>query len=194
MHTEQAEYNTTTTARTDAAHTELEAHAPEADYREAEESFAELLKADCLDKHIRRRPVAARLFERGLEEALAVAYTVGANRVESNSRAVNAELAHLFLQRVLYCINRLKFFWYDDLSNYDNERSSYLRKIRDLIEGTWQEWELALLDVEALRGEDVREALLRRAARDVSPAPSASGLYFRDEISEAGYRRLLAIA
>jgi Iron-containing redox enzyme len=194
MLTEQAEYITATSARTDAAHTALEAHAPEADYSEAEESFTELLKSDSLDEHIKRRPAPARLFERGLEEALAAAYTIGPDVIESNRRADNAESAQLFLQRVLYRINRLKFFWYDDLSNYDNERSSYLREIRDLIEGAWQEWELAHLDVEALAREVVREALLKRAARDVSPAPSASGLYFRDEVNEAGYRRLLAIA
>jgi hypothetical protein len=194
MHTEQAEYISAMTARTDAAHTALEAHAPKADYSEAEESFVELLKVSCLDEHIKRHPLAARLFERGLEEALPVAYTIGPDVIESNRRADNAESAQLFLQRVLYRINRLKFFWYDDLSNYDNERSSYLRKIRDIIEGAWQEWELAHLDVEALTREDVREALLKRAARDVSPEPSASGLYFRDEVNEAGYRRLLAIA
>ncbi len=182
------------TARADAAHTTLEARTREAEYAEAEESFAELLKADCLDEHVRSRPAAVRLFERGLEEALAVAYTIIADDVETNGLAYTADPAHLFLQRVLYRINRLKFFWYDDLSNYDNERSSYLRKVRDLIEGAWAPWELALLDVEALTETEVREALLKRAASDVSPAPSASGLYFRDEVDEAGYRRLLAIS
>ena len=106
MLTEQAEYIITTTASTDAVHTPLEAHAPEADYTEPEENFAELLRADCLDEHIRRRPAAASLFERGLQEALADAYTIGPDVIERNSRADNAESAHLFLQRVLYRINR----------------------------------------------------------------------------------------
>ena len=31
--------------------------------------------------------------------------------------------AHLFLQRLLYRMNRLKLFWYDELENYVNENS-----------------------------------------------------------------------
>jgi hypothetical protein len=173
----------------------LETRTPKADYDEAEECFNELLKADRLDERVRRRPSAVRLFERGLEEALAVAYSgLRADAVDNIGRACAAPSAHLFLQRVLYRINRLKFFWYDDLSNYDNERSSYLRGVREQIEEAWQEWELAQLNVATLKSEDVCEALIERAARDVSPAPSASGLYFRDEVNETGYRRLLAIA
>jgi hypothetical protein len=34
---------------------------------------------------------------------------------------------------------------YDDLSNYVNERSLWLAKLRDTIEEPWQEWELAQL-------------------------------------------------
>lgn len=158
-----------------------------ADYSAAEKIFAALMKTDCLDEYVNSRPPSVRAFERELEAALAAAYGE-----ESDSRANAA--AHLFLQRVLYGINRLKLFWYDDLSNYDNERSSYLREVRERIEAAWQRWELAQLDVEALRRENVREALLSRAAYDVSPPPSACGLYFREQIGEAGYRRLLSIA
>jgi hypothetical protein len=95
---------------------------------------------------------------------------------------------------VLYRINRLKLFWYDDLHNYDSERSAYLHQLRDRIEQAWQAWELSVLDVAALSGENVGEALLRRAAYDVSPPPSTTGLYFRDHMGKVGYRRLLAIA
>jgi hypothetical protein len=193
MHSEQAGY-ATTTANNNAAQTALEMCAPERKYKEAEESFAELMKADCLDEYVRTRPLSLRLFERGLEDALAATYTLVSDRSEINNGIAAKESAHLFLQRVLYRINRLKFFWYDDLSNYDNERSFYLRQVRDRIEGAWHEWELAQLDAARLRQEDVREALVKRAAYDVSPAPSKSGLYFRDEVSEAGYRHLLAIA
>jgi Iron-containing redox enzyme len=193
MHSEQS-LRTETAARTNAAHNALEMRVPEAKFKEAEESFAELMKADCLDEYVRSRPLSLRVFEQGLEEALAATYAFVADGVEINNQADAAASAHLFLQRVLYRINRLKFFWYDDLSNYDNERSSYLRQVRDRIEGAWHEWELAQLDAAALRQEDVREALIKRTAYDVSPAPSASGLYFRDEVNEVGYRRLLAIA
>jgi hypothetical protein len=98
------------------------------------------------------------------------------------------------LQRVLYRINRLKLFWFDDLNNYDNERSAYLHQLRDRVEQAWQASELSFLNVAALRRENVREALLRRAAYDVSPPPSTTGLYFRDHVGHVGYRRLLAIA
>jgi hypothetical protein len=179
------------TASAGAAHNARVTRATETGYDEAEESFAELIKIAGLDEHVRSRPLAARRFERGLEDALAAAYTTGA---EDTGHAEASESAHLFLQRVLYRINRLKFFWYDDLSNYDNERSAYLREVRDRIEEAWQAWELAQLDVASLGPEDVREALVNRAARDLSPEASATGLYFRDEVNEAGYRRLLAIA
>ncbi|MBA2733571.1 MAG: iron-containing redox enzyme family protein, partial [Acidobacteria bacterium] len=191
MHSEQAGY---ASAHNNKEHDTLEMRRPEAEYNEAEESFVEMMQADCLDEYVKGRPSIVRSFERALEEALASAYTVIADGVEINNRASIPESARLFLQRVLYRINRLKFFWYDDLSNYDNERSSYLRQIRDRIEGAWASWELALLDVASFPYEDVREGLLRRSAYDVSPTPSASGLYFRNEIREAGYRRLLAIA
>ncbi len=88
-------------------------------------------------------------------------------------------MAHLFLQRVLYRINRLKLFWFDDLSNYRNERSAYLREVRERIEGAWHTWELSHLDVAALVREDVRDVrLLHRAAVDVSPPPSTDAQYF----------------
>lgn len=190
MHSEQAEHGIRAAS---ASYTTMEVR--RADYKEAEECFSELLKSDNLDSLVRRRPTIARPFERGLEEALASAYgAVRASSVGTNAHARATDSAHLFLQRVLYRINRLKFFWYDDLSNYDNERSSYLRRVRDSVEEAWQEWELAQLDVAALRSEEVRAALLKRAARDVAPPPSASGRYFRDEVNETGYRRLLAIA
>lgn len=34
---------------------------------------------------------------------------------------------------------------YDDLSNYVNERSLWLAKLRDTIEEPWQEWEMGQL-------------------------------------------------
>jgi hypothetical protein len=173
-------------ARADA----LRTRAPEANYDEAMESFAGLMKIAGLDEHVRLHPRAVVLFERELAEALDAAY---GDEIDDGAQVSAAAAAHLFLQRVLYRINRLKFFWYDDLSNYDNERSSYLRSVRDRIEARWQQWEAAQLSMEALRREDVKGGLLRRAARDVSPMPSDGGLYFRDEVTEAGYRRLLAI-
>jgi hypothetical protein len=160
-------------------------------FDEAEEIFARLVVAEGLDELANSRPPEVLEFERVLEAALTSAYDGGEEEGKTDART---EAARLFLQRVLYRVNRLKLFWYDELANYENERSEYLRAVRGRVEAAWQKWELAQLDVEAVRREDVREALVRRAARDVAPAPSACGLYFRDEMGEAGYRRLLAVA
>ncbi len=173
-----------------AAHAATSGQTPESRYDEAEESFAALSKLPRLDAHVQSHPRSVALFEEALEEALTLAYD-GEATDEASASSIAAQL---FLQRTLYRINRLKFFWYDDLSNYDNERSSYLRSVRDRVEEAWQQWESNQLDVESLRAEDVSSGLVRRAAADLSPAPSASGLYFRDEVGQSGYRRLLAIA
>ena len=164
-----------------------------AEYGEAEESFAELIKSKCLDHYIRDRPAPVRRFEAAVDKALSSISPASDKDVKSHSSQAD-DCARLFLQQVLYRINRLKLFWYDDLQNYNNERSAYLHQLRDTIEQAWQAWELSFLDVAALTRENVGEALLRRAAYDVSPPPSASGLYFRDHVGQVGYRRLVAIA
>lgn len=153
-------------------------------YDEAEREFAALLEVEGLDALAAARPRPVVTFERALDAALNAAY----------GRAPDPAPAHLFLQRVLYRINRLKLFWYDDLRRYTNERSAYLRDVRERIEAAWQGWELSHLDAGELRAEDVDEWLRQRAARDVAPPPSADGLYFRERVGEAGYRRLLAVA
>lgn len=163
------------------------AGAPAPDYSAAEQQFAGLIGLEDLDERVAARPALAGEFERALGRALEDAYGPRAS--------AGAESARLFTQRVLYRVNRLKLFWYDDLGRYDNERSGYLRGVRDRVEGAWQTWELAQLDAASPRvEEDVAEALKRRAAEDVAPPPSADGLYFRERVGEAGYRRLLAIA
>jgi hypothetical protein len=169
-----------------------EERAAEAAYTRAEESFTALLKAGRLDEQVICRPQTMRRFERGLENALSAVYTIEPDTYRSGADAI--EGGHLFLQRVLYRINRLKLFWFDDLSNYENEDSRYLQQTRSRIEAAWQSWERAQLAVTELSREDACEALLRRSASDVSPPCSANGRYFRHQVSEAGYRRLLAIA
>jgi hypothetical protein len=164
-----------------------------AEYAEAEESFAEILKAKCLDDYVRQHPPPVRLLESAVEKALSSIYTISVDAFKCHSGQAD-DCARLFLQRVLYRINRLKLFWFDDLINYDNEHSAYLHELRDRIEQAWQAWELSFLNIAALRREKVPEALLRRAAYDVSPPPSPSGLYFREHVGQTGYRHLLAIA
>jgi Iron-containing redox enzyme len=171
------------------------------DYSDAEEQFANLITLEDLDERVAARPAVAAAFERALANALEDAY--------GPYSSADADAARLFTQRALYRVNRLKLFWYDDLSGYENERSAYLRGVRDRVEAAWQAWEFAELDASRVdegepvndegepvddEGEPVSDALRRRAAADVAPAPSADGLYFRERVGEAGYRRLLAIA
>ncbi|MBW4561016.1 MAG: iron-containing redox enzyme family protein [Mojavia pulchra JT2-VF2] len=152
-------------------------------YDRAEQQFIELLTTENLDELLEQEPAKAREFERTLSTAILNAYHNGRGD----------EQAHRFLQRILYRINRLKLFWYDDLRNYTNERSLYLYSCRNQIEAAWQAWELAQIDVPALQQLDVKQALIERASVDVDPPLSPDSRYIREEMSEAGYRHLLAI-
>ncbi len=142
------------------------------------------MEMDELDEQVVRHPLSVKEFEKTLAVALESAYRHGAGDNH----------CHLFLQRILYRINRLKFFWYDELSNYKNEGSDYLRGIRNRIEAVWAKWEISQLIPERIQETSVAEALRRRAVADLSPAPSVEGIYFRDHMGVAGYRRLLEIA
>jgi len=154
-------------------------------FAKAEAQFALLMEMDELDQRIFSGPSIAREFEQALAFALRPAFGSVAGNYPH----------HLFLQRVLYRINRLKFFWYDDLSNYKNERSDYLRQVQHRIESAWEPWELSQLASErSIDGEEVTDGLRRRAAADLAPTPSQEAIYFRDHMGIAGYRRLLQIA
>lgn len=158
-------------------------HLAAINYAQAEQQFIDLLEMEDLDKKLDAQATIASNFEKALTAALTEAY-----EQESGSDA-----AHRFLQRVLYRINRLKLFWYDDLRRYTNERSAYLRDVRDRIETPWQEWELAQIDVAALQKVDVKQALIERGARDLDPPLSSDSRYLQEQMTEAGYRRVLAI-
>ncbi|MBD2094575.1 iron-containing redox enzyme family protein [Trichocoleus sp. FACHB-591] len=157
-------------------------------YLESEQQFVRLLELEDLDQRVQAEPGLVQDFERVLAIALDAAYV---------NEQPEAEAAHRFVQRVLYRINRLKFFWYDDLRHYINERSFYLQQIRNRIESVWQVWEGQQLDVAALRQLDlsaVKQALIERSDADLDPPLNASSRYLREEATLAGYRRLLAIA
>lgn len=150
----------------------------------AEKDFRSLLEVDELDQRLRVDPLRAGEFEEALAYSLEAAYGGG----------TAGDHVHLFLQRVLYRINRLNLFWYDNLSNYQNEDSDYLRLIRKRIEAAWQPWELSQLKLPELDGAEIPACLRGRAQVDVAPPPSSEGIYFRDQMRVAGYRRLLEIA
>ena len=153
-------------------------------YNHAEQEFIQLLTMEDLDQKIEAEPSIVASFKNALSLAIMEAY-----KQESGCAA-----AHSFLQRILYRINRLNLFWYDDLKQYTNERSFYLQKVRNQIESSWQKWELAHFDVAALQQLDVSLALTERAAFDLNPPLSEDSRYLRQEMTEAGYQHLLAIA
>ncbi|MBV9385038.1 MAG: iron-containing redox enzyme family protein [Chroococcidiopsidaceae cyanobacterium CP_BM_ER_R8_30] len=153
-------------------------------YERAEQQFIQLLETEALDRKLAAQLVSVSEFEKALTMAIEATY----------AGTSSEDAAHLFLQRVLYRINRLKLFWYDDLRHYTNERSIYLRTVRDHIEEAWQQWELTHLDVKAYQEMDVKQTLRKWVADDVEPPFSADGLFYRDRVTEAGYRCLVAIA
>jgi hypothetical protein len=153
------------------------------DYTHAEQQFIQLLATENLDSQIRTQPDLVQDFEGALQTALTSAYTE--NPVDA---------ANQFLQRILYRINRLNLFWYDDLRHYQNERSVYLQAVRDRIEAVWQAWELEQLDLEQLQQADVKQALAERANADLNPPLTENKRYLREQMTAEGYRHLLAIA
>lgn len=161
-------------------------------YHRAEQQWIKLLTMDNLDTSLTAQPSLNNEFEAALTEAINTAYSTPSNDLQDS--ASHSQIAHLFLQRTLYRINRLKLFWYDDLRNYKNERSPYLSAVRDRIERAWQQWELSQLDVAVLQQMDVQQTLEEWTAADVDPPPAKTSRYFQEQITEAGYRQLLAIA
>lgn len=153
------------------------------DYERAEQQFLLLLVTEDLDDNLDRQAAIVSDFEQAVSRAINGAY----------KHECQDELAHRFLQRILYRINRLNLFWFDDLRQYTNERSLYLSSCRNQIEAAWQKWELAQVDVAAIQKLDVKQALIDRADADLNPPLSAASRYIREEMSEAGYRHLLAI-
>jgi heme oxygenase-like protein len=154
-------------------------------YKAIEKEFDELLTLKDLDPKIAATPALVESFEEDLGEILADAFDEG---------APHSSPSHLCVHRILYRINRLKLFWYDDLDNYNNENSHYLLKIRNQMESAWQTWEMKQLRDESLSSLDVVGVLRQRIAGDLDPAPSDESLFFRNEMTLEGYHRLLAIA
>ncbi len=153
-------------------------------YDRAEQQFIELLATEDLDNILDVEAAKVNEFERILSIAIRAAY----------QNDCGDRLAHRFLQRILYRINRLKLFWYDDLQHYNNERSLYLCSCRNQIETAWQDWELAQIDVTELQQLNVKQALIERSSNDLDPPLSEDSKYIREEMTEAGYRHLLAIS
>ncbi len=153
----------------------------ESAYQELEDDFVRFLGLESLDQMISKNPGCIEKFEAGLKESLYDAFSSGESCPE----------AHLFLHRILYRINRLKLFWYDELENYANENSNYLFSLRLRIEKAWQQWED--LSSNSRNTDNTFKALCDRTEEDLQPEPSPDGLFIRNEITKFGYQRLLGI-
>ncbi len=151
----------------------------------AEEQFVDLLTRTDLDAQVSQCPQMVETLEAAIAMALPLAY--------GNSLASGDDAAHRFLQRILYLINRLNLFWYDDLQHYKNERSLYLQWVRDRIESVWQAWELKQLDIAQLQQQNVPQTLEEWCAADLTPPVSDTKRFLRETLDREGYRRLLAI-
>ena len=152
-------------------------------YRKAEEEFIQLIQNNDLDVAVK--------YNQNLMADIDDVITFAIDEAYKNSN--KCDRAHLFLQRVLYYINRLKLFWFDDLKNYTNEDSEILFSIRKRIETEWMECELNHIRTNLLDSLNYEEALSKRFKEDLNPLPSKEDRFFIDEIRLAGYKRLLAI-
>jgi hypothetical protein len=150
------------------------------EYKKAENEFIALLNCDDLDGKILADPHVVENFNENIHSAL------------KKSLDDDDESASLFVQRCLYKINRLKLFWDDDLKNYSNENSRFLFNLQSDIESKWSAWEEKQIVID--RPTNVVRALSERVQEDLDPELSEDGRYIRDHVSDAGYRRLLAIA
>ena len=150
-------------------------------YHELEGEFLDLLNCDDLDQYVTQNPLKAAKFKADVDVCLSDAF-------ENEEGYPDA---HLFIQRLLYRINRLKLFWFDELDNYTNENSTFLFLLHLKVENIWQDWEGKKL-IRFNSGNPI-SALQDRVKEDEQPEPSSDGLFIRDKISKLEYQHLLAI-
>ena len=140
------------------------------------------MNSENLDEKILTEPHIVDFFNETIDTALDIAFSS------------DNKFAHLFIQRILYRINRLKLFWYDKLNNYSNEDSCFTFGLRKKIEKKWSAWEENQISSESLQEVNVFRALCERVDEDLNPGLTEEGRYIRDHISKPGYRQLLSIA
>ncbi|MES1022528.1 iron-containing redox enzyme family protein [Gloeocapsa sp. BRSZ] len=153
-------------------------------YNQSEQQLKALINLEELDERIQAQPWMVSEFELVIEDAIAAAY----------QSTASCGLAQHFLHRLLYRINRLKLFWYDNLRHYTNERSIYLHLCREKIETAWQQWELASIDVLTLQTLDVQTSLLAQINGDRLLWDTQQEHDQQHEMTHAEYHKLLAIA
>jgi hypothetical protein len=181
--------------------------ADSSNFEAAENDFLQLLKTEDLDDRLRTSHALQQTAD-ALESAVQTAIDLAFDPLQRQSGRVNgqdasgagsvaASAAHLFLQRILYRINRLALFWYDDLANYSNDRSMYLAQLRESIERPWQAWEAAHLPLGSycsLSLQQIKDRLQENYRRDIDPQLSEVARYMQEDMGLQGYRHLLAVA
>ncbi len=151
------------------------------DYDRSERQFLEWLRKDEL---LDRESIFAKEFEWILSRAIELAY----------QKDFGTDAAHCFLQRILYQINRLKLSCDPNSAYYNDERSLYLRQVRNRIETAWENWELAQIDVAGLPELDAKQALIKRVKSDLQPQLSPDSQYIREQMGKIGYQHLSVIS
>ncbi|NJO94342.1 MAG: hypothetical protein HC820_08370, partial [Hydrococcus sp. RM1_1_31] len=123
-------------------------------------------------------------FEKIIDEAVAKAFPSIVLSVDR--RSCGSQLAQRFLQRVLYRLERAP------LSN--NEQLTALIACKSRIETVWQQWELTHFNLASLEKTEVMGAIKRSHGRRCRLRPfSETARFFRKQMSQVGYRQLMAI-
>lgn len=151
------------------------------DYGEADEQLLKLL-ANSTDNLEKQNLVES--FEQIIDEALAKAFPSIVLSVDR--RTCGSQLAQRFLQRVLYRLERAQL--------HNNEQLTALSACKSRIETIWQQWELTHFNLDSLEKIEVMGAISDRVAEDVNPTLSETARFFRKQMSQVGYRQLMAIA
>jgi hypothetical protein len=153
-------------------------------FSEAEQKLTELLQAYQLDNIVNPDDSSTDWLEQAVTEAIAKGFAPILSTTDRKTSG--SHLAHQFLQRMMYQINVLQWFSADRCS-------SELKAWRDRIESVWQKWELLNLDIAAIQKLDVVSALHDRVGKDATPPLSENIRLLRTQITEAGYKQLVAV-
>lgn len=156
---------------------------------EAERAFSSLVRMPDLDAQVARDPALMGPLQDWLDESLDRVWRAGSDT--DDAALVSDRLAS---QRILYGINRLRLYWFDDPAHYVNEHSRVLHALGRRIENAWQAWLEARLPASALETSAPDTLVRQWFERDRVPVDNADARWFATEADLAAYRRLLEIA
>lgn len=156
---------------------------------ELDASLRRILHIPDLDLRVAREPELAMPLFAQLAELSEVAWNE-----RSHEDDPTLTTARLITTRALYRLYRLRFYWGDDPSLYENESSLTLARLLSQLEWPWQRWLAARVPREGLDDSDAAGVLRTFARRDLTPSDSADARWLAEDMNRAGYRRLLEIA